>query len=340
MVQLVHLACGQADLVAIGGVAGGGLGDNGPLGQLPLHGLLNGRQRVRCACQTHGGVYIGTARKRVPNGAAHTGGRPAEGLDLRGVVVGLILKQEQPVLFPRLGVHLDLDRAGVNLLGLIQLGHFPLLFEVLGHNGADIHEVDGFGPVQSLAGIQILFIGLLKNGAGKLHPVNGGQERGVPAVVRPVGIDDPQFGHGGVPVLGAEIVPAEPQIIQVHGQTILGHHGLQFRLLHLPEAGQRRHRLGDSIVHGQGFKGLQRGLPGLYRVNEIFLNGRHFRCGQLPRQMIHPGRAHQGPLPLGENLDALGSGVSPLVKLSGEILHGKDNSLLGQCIRHQIQLRF
>ena len=42
VVELVHLAGGQADLVAIGGVPRSRLGDDGPLGELTGHGLLNG----------------------------------------------------------------------------------------------------------------------------------------------------------------------------------------------------------------------------------------------------------------------------------------------------------
>ena len=48
-------------------------------------------------------IDIGPAGKRVADAAADAGGRAAEGLDLGGVVVGLVLEHEQPVLL--LAVH-------------------------------------------------------------------------------------------------------------------------------------------------------------------------------------------------------------------------------------------
>ena len=42
-------------------------------------------------------VHVAAARERVADGAAHAGGGTAEGPDLGRVVVGLVLKQEQPV---------------------------------------------------------------------------------------------------------------------------------------------------------------------------------------------------------------------------------------------------
>ena len=59
------------------------LGDDGPLGELAGHGLLNGGEGVGRAGQAHGGVDIGPAGKGVPDGAAHAGGCAAEGLNLR-----------------------------------------------------------------------------------------------------------------------------------------------------------------------------------------------------------------------------------------------------------------
>ena len=338
MVELVHLAGGQADLVAIGGVPRSRLGDDGPLGELAGHGLLNGGEGVGCTGQAHGGVDIGPAGEGVPDGAAHAGGCAAEGLNLRGVVVGFVLKEKEPVLLAVVGVHLDLHRAGVDLLGLVQVGHLPLLFQVLGHNGADVHEVHRLGAAQALAGVQIVLIGLLEDGTLELHGVNGGQEGGVAAVVRPIGVDHPQLGDGGVPVLGAEVIPAETQVIQVHGQAVVGHHGGQAVLVQLPEAVEGGHRLGDSVVHGQGVERLQRGLPRLHGVDEVLLDGSHLFRRQLPGEVVDPGGADQGALPLGEDLDALGGRIRPLIKLAGEVLHGKEDAPLREGIRHQVQL--
>ena len=67
-------------------------------GSLPGMRLGHGRQRVGRAGHAHGLVDVAAAGQGVADGAADAGGRAAEGLDLGGVVVGLVLEQEQPVL--------------------------------------------------------------------------------------------------------------------------------------------------------------------------------------------------------------------------------------------------
>ena len=160
----------------------------------------------------------------------------------------------------------------------------------------------------------------------------------MPAVVGPIGVDHPQLSHGGVPVLGAEVVPAEAQVVQIHSQAEVGHHLLQGRLVHVPEAGEGSHGLGNLIGHGQGLEGLQRGLPGFHGVNEVLFDGCHVLGSQVAGELIDPGGADQRPVPLGENLNALGGGVCPLVKLAGKVLHGKDDAPLGQLFGDQVQL--
>ena len=121
VVELIHHARGQADLVSVGAVARGGGGDDLPLGELAGEGLGEGLQGVCRAGHAHGGVDIRPTRQGIADGAADAGGRAAEGLDLRGVVVGFVFKEQQPGL--RLAVHLHshLHGAGVDLLGFIEL---------------------------------------------------------------------------------------------------------------------------------------------------------------------------------------------------------------------------
>ena len=280
VIELIHLAGGQADLVAVGAVACGGLGDDGALGQLAGHGLLNGLEGVGSTGHTHGGVDIGPAGQGVTDGPAHAGGRAAERLDLGGVVVGLVLEQQEPVLLAAVGIDLDLHGAGVDLFGLIQFAQLALLFQELGDDGADVHEVDGLGSVELLSRGQIVLIGLLEDGAGKLHAVDGGVEGGVAAVVGPIGVDDPQLGHGGVAVLGLEVVAAEAQVVHVHGQAVIGHHLLQPSLIQGPEAGQGGDGLRDVVGHGQGGEGFQGSLPCLDGVDEVLFDRPHFLGGE------------------------------------------------------------
>ena len=143
VINFIHNAGGKANLVAIAGIAGGGGGDDLALGQLAGDGLGNGLQGVCRASDPHGAVDVAAAGQRIPDGTADAGGRAAEGLDFRGVVVGLVLEQQQPGLRHAVHRHVDLHGAGVDLLGLVQLGKLSRGFQVFGGDGGKIHEADG-----------------------------------------------------------------------------------------------------------------------------------------------------------------------------------------------------
>ena len=149
---------------------------------------------------------IGTAGQGVPDAAADAGGRAAEGLDLRGVVVGLIFEHQQPVL--GLAVHRggDMDGAGIDLLTLVQLRQQAPLFQDLRADGGNVHQ--GLGPGGSLLSAvdlhpcgQVPLVGGLNGRVMDLHLVDVGGEGGVAAVVGPVGVYHPDLGDGGVPTL-------------------------------------------------------------------------------------------------------------------------------------------
>lgn len=58
--------------------------------------------------------------------------------------------------------------------------------------------------------------------------------------------------------------------------------------------------------------------PALHRVDEITADLIHLRLSQRAAQQIDPGRGHQRALPAGEHLDALGTGIRPLIVLAGQ----------------------
>ena len=150
------------------------------------------------------------------------------------------------------------------------------------------------------------------------------------AVVGPVGVDDLQLSQAGIPLLlVSEIVPAKGEIRRRHGKP----HGLpvrgDFLLRHGGEAGYPRHVGGHVGGDIQGLGLVQGGDAGLHRVDEIGLHPSEFLVGQRPLQAYHPGGKHPGPLPLGEQLDALGGGIRPLVVLAGEVFHGEHPPSLG-----------
>ena len=82
------------------------------LGQLAGNGFAHGHGRIRRAGHPHRAVDICPAAQRIADRAADTGGRAAEGFNLCGMVVGLVLEQQQPGLFLSVGFHFDLHSFG------------------------------------------------------------------------------------------------------------------------------------------------------------------------------------------------------------------------------------
>ena len=159
-------------------------------------------------------------------------------------------------------------------------------------------------------------------------------------MIGPIGVQHPQLGESGLPPLFPKIGLAEGQIVPVHGETHLRDHLLQPRRVLLAEALQHSHRLGSGVLNLQGIKGLQRGLSGLHGVDDIAADAGNVLRREVPIEGIDPGGAHQGPLPLGEQLDTLGRRVGPLVKLAGEVFHGEEGvGIRGERLREVIQLR-
>ena len=248
---------------------------------------------------------IGTAGQGVPDAAADAGGRAAEGLNLRGVVVGLIFEHQQPVL--GLAVHRggDVDGAGIDLLTLVQLRQQAPLFQDLCADGGNVHQ--GLRPLGGLflavdlhTGGQIPLVGGLNGRVMNFHLVDVGGEGGVAAVVGPIGVYHPDLGDGGVPPLVIpEIVLQEFQIVQIHGKTQLVPQSVQRGSVHGGEALHGPDGGGDVIFHPQGLRQLQRRLPALHRVDDVFLDGLDLFRRQLALQNIYPGGADRGPLALG-----------------------------------------
>ena len=327
MVNLIHNAGGKADLVAVGGIARGGGGDDLPLGQFAGDGLGHGGQGIGRAGDAHGAVDIAPPGQGVADGAADAGGRAAEGFDLRGVVVGLVLEEQQPRLGDAVHGDVHLHRAGVDLLALVQLGKLPRGLQMLDGDGREVHQADRLlAAAKGVPGFQIILVGLLQQGVLKGHVVENGAEGGVAAVIGPVGVDHADFRDGGVAAFFPEIGLAEGNIVQVHGKAVVRDKVRQLVTAQAREAGQGRHLRGDVVADGQGLRHVQGRFPALHRVNDVFFEFPDVLVRQRAVQSVDLGGADEGTLTLGDDLDALGGGIRPLVKLAGQRLHGENVS--------------
>ena len=336
VVELGDHAGGQANLVAVGGVARGGGGGQLALGQTALNGLAHGRAGVAAAGDAHGLVDVSTAREGVPDGAADAGGRAAEGLDLRGMVMGFVLELEQPVLLGAVHVHGNVNGTGVDFLALVDVFQPAPLLEHLCALGGDVHQGDG--PLRGLLGAvdlrlvpQILLIGGLHARVLQLRRVDAGGEGGVAAVVGPVGVHHANLSDGGVALLVlAEIVLQKLQIVQIHGQTHGREQVLQGLLVHGGEAGDRGHLGGHLVALHQGFGLVHGRLPALHGVDEVAAHLIQLRRADGGQEDVHRGGLHQGAVHPGQQLHALGAGVGALVKLAGQGFHGQQGAVRGQ----------
>ena len=284
--------------------------------------------RVTGAGDTHGLVHVAAARERVADGAAHAGGGTAEGLDLGRVVVGLVLKQEQPVLVLAVDIDLHLDGAGVDLLGLVDIGHDAGLLKVLGADGAHVHEADGLGvAAEFVAHLHVAVEGLLHHGVVDRHVVQDGAEGGMAAVIGPIGVDHADFGDGGVAILIAEVLLAEGDVCLVHGKAAIGDKGGKAGLIELAEAVEHLDGLGLGGLHVQSLGQVERGDARLDGVHHVVLDGLDGGFVQSARDHIDLGGAHGGALALADELHALAGGVGALVKLARQEFDGKDGAI-------------
>ena len=337
IVQLGHLAGGQTDLVAVRGITRGCAGGNFAAGQLACQRLIKGQGGVPAAGHTHGLIDISSAGERVANRAAQAGGRTAEGLNLGGVVMGLVLKLDQPGL----GLPVDgdggLDRAGIDLLALVQVIDQPALFQHLGADDGHIHQRNGaVGLTVHLiaAGevfLQRIFHGRCNIALLHLNGAQAGGKGGMAAVVAPVRINHAQLGHRGIAVFfPAEVIPAEEQILQAHGKA----HRIIIALHLLVTPGDKAlypgHIRRHVRLHIQRIGLFHAGHAGFHRVYQIALDFFHLRIREIALYRDHTGRGHTGALALGEQLHALRGRIRALVILAGQILHGKHTVPLGE----------
>ena len=237
-------------------------------------------------------------------------------------------------------VDFDLDGAGVDLVALVEFIEFARGAQPLDGDRRDIHQADGFRPVEFLPQSDIFVVGFLQQGICELDAVDHGQKRGVAAVIRPVGVDHPDLGERRVAPLGEEIVLAERRVVGVHRKTVFLDERFQPLAVELGEAGKRRD-VGRHVVFRRKGRGqIERRFARLDRVDDVLfdlIDGVFVECAVEQIDLRRPDqRAHA----LRDDLDALRGGVRPLVELTGEVLDCKRHGGVGrQLVGDGIELR-
>ena len=99
------------------------------------------------------------------------------------MVMCLILEQEEPRFVLAVYCYVYLDRARIDLLGLIELLESAAQLEILYCNSRKIHEAYRLGAAEQLAGLDIVVKSILQHFIFELHIVDDRAECRMSAVI-------------------------------------------------------------------------------------------------------------------------------------------------------------
>ena len=325
VVNLAHMGRCQPDLIAVTGVARGGLLRNDALRELAFERIGHLLVDIAGTRYTHGLVDVAAPRQRVADSAAQTGRSAAERLDLGRVVMGFVLELQEPLLGRPVDIDIDVYRAGVVLVAHFQVVQQPFLAQVAGADGRHVHQADAlvlapqFAADAQVEGQRILDLVLYERFLDRDALQLGGEGR-MAAMVAPIGVEDAQLGLIGIAPLGTEIFHHLAQVVGIHRQPVPLAAGFQFGVGHLGEAFQHGDGLHLGLFHvGQHVQIL---LTRLDRVDIVMADARQVFVGNgiVEQQQLRRADAH-----LGRRVDqphAVDGRRGTLVELAGEVLHG------------------
>ena len=190
----------------------------------------------------------------------------------------LVLELQKPFL--HLAVHIDVneDGASVVLFAHLQVVQEPFLLQVAGTDGSQLHEAERFVLAAEFhtdvtEGLQLLLYIVFDERLLHLYILQNGSERSMAAVVRPIGIEYPQFGLCRFAVLFPEIIDYASEVIGIHCQSPLL---AERRVLLASHGGEACH--GSQWFHIGGLLALQKVevlLSRLHGVDIIVPDTRH-----------------------------------------------------------------
>ena len=339
MIDLLDVTGGQTDLVAVAGVALGCSHDELLLGKLVLKCIGYRHGGIGGAGHAHSLVYISSSGERVADRAAEACGSAAEGLDLCGMVVGLVLEEYEPLFCDGavsvVHFHGDDNGTGVVLIGLFLVCELAVSFQLLHAHERQVHQADELvvsAFIEFLSGVEIAQIGGLDNisviAVLELDVAKLCREGRVAAVIRPIGVENTDLRDRGIPVLcPGKILLDEQEVIKRHGKS----QGLvelcELILIHRCHAGEDLHviRLGILGLQRLGF--VHAGLSGINRVDAVFFDPVDLFLSERSGKDIGLRRSDDGILIFIQELHALHRAVSSLIELSGKGLHAENEAV-------------
>ena len=245
------------------------------------------------------------------------------------MVVRLVLEEQQPRLVSAVNVYVYPDRAGVYLLTLVEAVEQSALLKHTCGDGGDVHQTYGLCSACLAPCCKVFVVCRAEKRVVEAHAVYLGEEGGVTAVVRPVGVYHSQLGEGRVAVLGAEILAAEGDVRLIHCESVFGYHIAQPLVGELGKAvkgGNAVRRLGSARKRLGQRKTAFSCLDG---VDDVFFYLFKVALAERTAEQIDLCGADGRSPAVRDELYALCGAVCALIELSREIFDGEYREAVG-----------
>ena len=164
------------------------------------------------------------------------------------MIVCLVLEKEEPRLFFTVGFNLDFYCTSVDLFRFVELVELSDAAEIFCSQGTDVHQVNRLCAAELLSGFDIVVIRILQQLVLKGNAVNGCEECGMTAVVRPICINHADFGDGRVTLFADKVILTECDVVLVHSKTVILYKIGKFTLCQFAEAVECLNRVGNFVL--------------------------------------------------------------------------------------------
>ena len=241
--------------------------------------------------------------------------------------MGLVFEKQQPRLFFSVDSHVYANRAGVYLVRQVKSFQPAAAPDIFGSYRSYVHKRDGLVPAQLLTNPDISVISGADTAVRYLRFVYYRGKSRVAAMIGPIGIDHAKLGKRGVAPFGYEVIPAESQVIRIHGKRIRGDKRICRVVRHFREPVNDWHPPGRGRYRLECVGLFRRGLAAVHRIDDMLFEGSKLIVGNVAGQDIHPGGANERTGAARNELHALCGRIGPLVELAGQILGGEHRAV-------------
>ena len=242
----------------------------------------------------------------------------------------LVLEHHEPVFRFSVNRHGHDDGGGVDFLGNFEVVELAPLLEFPHGEQRDVHQANRFVlaaefPPQREVAFPRLFDGSEQRGIVEGDAVQARQERRVPAVVGPVGVEHADFRQRRPAALFvAEVFLHEREVGVAHRQPEFPPQRGELFGRFSGKIFEARNRRGRGNAAAQRLGNLERGFAGINGIDEVGLDAREIFVGDVPADHVDERGSDQRTFLAREHLHALRRGIRALVKLPGQIFHGEN----------------